>query len=519
MATQLKIDSKTENEKKPKDDLKFDDHFNKSFSEELVIGLCGPIGTDINFVSKCLREILEDDFNYTCVDIKLSDFIKKQFNISSKQKEAGFEYYKELIDKGNDLRNSAGNSILAKLAIHKVAQVRHEKSSDDSPPLHSKRICFLINSIKHREEYELLERVYRDLFYFIGVFSPHSLRVANLINKKVDKYLVEKLIDIDSEQKDLDYGQKVTDTFVKADYFLRVDDSHEQKVKGRLRRFLDLIFGTEIITPTDSESAMYHAFTASNNSACLSRQVGASITDENGKLISVGWNDVPKAGGELYPLRNGDIITQDHRCLNKDGGICFNDFEKNAISNNIAEILIKEGLAKGNKSDIVKIIKDSQIKDLIEFSRSVHAEMHAIIIGSQKSGTLMRGGKLFCTTYPCHNCARHIIAAGIKEVYYIEPYRKSLAIRLHSDAITELEGENDKVKILLYDGVAPDKYNDLFAMKSKNDRKEGGNKRQIRRKDAKPRTKFSLDAIPYLEQMVTRELTSENKFETLLQQI
>ena len=359
MATQLKIASNKEDETKVKDKVKFDDHFKKSFSEELVIGLCGPIGTDLNFVSKCLREILVDDFNYTCIDIKLSDFIKKNFNISSKQKENGFEYYKELIDKGNELRKTDGNNILAKLAIHKVAQIRHEHSTDENPPIHSKRICFLINSIKHNEEYELLERVYRDLFYFIGIFSPHYLRVNNLEKKKVDKYLVEKLIDIDSEQKELDNGQKVTETFIKANYFLRVDDSHEKKVKDRLRRFLDLIFGTDIITPTDNESAMYHAFTASNNSACLSRQVGASITDANGKLISVGWNDVPKAGGELYPLRQGDMIINDHRCLNKDGGICFNDFEKNLISNEIAEILIGAGLIKGSKPDVVKKIKDS----------------------------------------------------------------------------------------------------------------------------------------------------------------
>jgi deoxycytidylate deaminase len=30
-----------------------------------------------------------------------------------------------------------------------------------------------------------------------------------------------------------------------------------------------------------------------------------------------------------------------------------------------------------------------------------------------------------------------IVVAGITEVYFIEPYRKSLATKLHNDAITE----------------------------------------------------------------------------------
>lgn len=39
------------------------------------------------------------------------------------------------------------------------------------------------------------------------------------------------------------------------------------------------------------------------------------------------------------------------------------------------------------------------------------------------------------TTFPCHYCARHIVAAGIYEVQYIEPYPKSKALQLHADAI------------------------------------------------------------------------------------
>ena len=95
-----------------------------------------------------------------------------------------------------------------------------------------------------------------------------------------------------------------------------------------------------------------------------------------------------------------------------------------------------------------KNIRNSKISDLIEYSRSVHAEMNAIIKGAQNTADRMKGGKLFCTTYPCHNCARHIVFAGISEVYYIEPYTKSYATHLHKDSITDDEDVKDKVKIL-----------------------------------------------------------------------
>jgi hypothetical protein len=73
------------------------------------------------------------------------------------------------------------------------------------------------------------------------------------------------------------------------------------------------------------------------------------------------------------------------------------------------------------------------------------------------------------TTYPCHYCARHIISAGVDEVQYIEPYFKSLASRLHSDAIqqslTDWKPPSEKGRTLLFrpfTGVAPRLYRRAF---------------------------------------------------------
>lgn len=49
-----------------------------------------------------------------------------------------------------------------------------------------------------------------------------------------------------------------------------------------------------LITPTAMERVMQVAYTVKLNSGCISRQVGAVVTDNDNSIKSVGWNDVAK---------------------------------------------------------------------------------------------------------------------------------------------------------------------------------------------------------------------------------
>ena len=131
--------------------------------------------------------------------------------------------------------------------------------------------------------------------------------------------------------------------------------------------------------------------------------------------------------------------------------------------------------------------------------------MHAILSAGRVAGDKLVGGKIFVTTYPCHSCARHIIAAGITEVYYIEPYRKSLAVKLHGDAISELELDSKKVRVLAYDGVAPSKFLSLFRVAA-NSRKASGKLIRVELKQAMPRIEKSLESLPSREAIVVQSL-------------
>src|SRR5690606_19175210 len=84
-------------------------------------------------------------------------------------------------------------------------------------------------------------------------------------------------------------------------------------------------------------------------------------------------------------------------------------------------------------------VRSSRAMDAIEYGRMVHAEMNAIT-DAARVGHAIRGATLYCTTFPCHICAKHIIASGIARVVYLEPYPKSLAQELHEDAL-EVDGQ------------------------------------------------------------------------------
>lgn len=117
------------------------------------------------------------------------------------------------------------------------------------------------------------------------------------------------------------------------------------------------------------------------------------------------------------------------------------------------------------------LVRKLRVADLIEFSRAVHAEMEAIVSVARSGRKGIIDGRLYTTTYPCRNCARHTVAAGIGEVYYVESYPKSLVLSLHDDSISALSGDRtSKCVFLQFEGVASKNMESLFRIKS--DRKK-----------------------------------------------
>jgi hypothetical protein len=91
------------------------------------------------------------------------------------------------------------------------------------------------------------------------------------------------------------------------------------------------------------------------------------------------------------------------------------------------------------------------------------------LLSCARAGISTRAAALFCTTFPCHNCAKHIIDAGIERVVYVEPYPKSKALELHDDSIelrTKLDDPVSGTKVIFepFTGVGARRFLDLFSM-------------------------------------------------------
>lgn len=439
---------------------------------ELVFGLVGPIGVNLdNVISTLSRELKA--LNYAPVLIQLSKQIEVFFN-SDHSKEAEDKRISKLMDEGTRLRDKGGRGdAVALLGIAEICRIREEELGGEF-----EKHAFILRSLKHPSEVETLRNVYGKGFFVISVYSPREVRVTALADRISRSHFgkgtkarakAEEMIERDELEENTSFGQDVKDAFPLADLF--VDGRSKPSVDAQISRFLQLLFGNVFHTPSRDEHGMYYARSAALRSSDLNRQVGAAILKTEGDLIAVGCNDVPKAGGDLYwPGDKGDArdfqkgidAMADERI--KVLGELLERFERNGLLSKDAE--------KNELNDLVKklisgdkkaVLKGTRVMSLLEFGRSVHAEM-AALMSAARLGISVRDATLFCTTFPCHMCARHIVASGIKRVVYVEPYPKSMAKQLHRDAISvdPTAPSTDHVNFEPFEGIAPRQYQVIF---------------------------------------------------------
>lgn len=462
----------------------------EDLSNVLVFGIAGRVGSGASFVrDKIVQSLKTFDYEVDIVDVtemieqlkpSLGDALNDKINartlaIEELKGHSKATRVKSLQLTGNALRRKHGNAILSKCVINYFISPDLEQEGFNL----NRRKAYVIDSLKHPAEVELFREVFGVLFWMVGVVSSDSVRFNRLrqnkeFERRAFEYIsTEDTIGRDEEDKEGKFksGQAAIKTVVEADYFFANDSDTKDGIEAEAARLTKLVFGIQVVSPTPEEVGMNAAYQASLRAACLSRQVGAAIVGSNGQILSIGYNDVPKFGGGLYASTSNAI---DHRCWAW-GAKCYNDEEKQKITRQVVGVLREEGfIAAGKEEAAVKALRDSRISGLIEFSRAVHAEMEALLSIARLGISGLVGSTLYTTTYPCHNCAKHIVDAGLSRVVYMEPYEKSLARELHSDAIRDpLESTaTDKVSFDNYGGLAPKRFSCVF--KPSKDRKVDG---------------------------------------------
>lgn len=444
---------------------------------EIFIGVVAPVGVDYG-VGVDLIESRLHALGFHIERIKLSKLIPVVPGIPAISSVYEDERIWTLMKAGNEARIRLDDgAALAKLAILEVQSFR-ERTGGEATKI-SRSTAYIFLSLKNPEEISFLRETYGDAFVVVSFYEPREERVTSLAHKIAHS---KQCSDLDSERSEAEsivradekdgekQGQRVSDSFAEGDFF--VSTTSRDAARGAVERFVDVLFGHPFHTPTVDEYGMFLAWGVSLRSADLSRQVGAAVCDSEGNLIAVGCNDVPKAGGGQYWPGAGDA-----RDFQR--GYDSSAREKRRLVGEIVERLRDAGWLADDKAAMAQeprlnaligtvtdpVLDGVGVNNLLEYGRIVHAEMAAIADAARR-GLSMQDATLYTTTFPCHVCARHIVAAGIKRVVYVEPYPKSRAKDLHDDSIVVDSPAlvDGKVTFQSFTGIAPRRYGSMFQM-------------------------------------------------------
>src|ERR1700730_4523529 len=450
-------------------------------SPELIFGVTGAIGVDLTLVCNVLKEILREVRYDDAEIIRLSDLLR------SVQGNEGIPVTpvdvrtKQLMDAGDSFRRIlARGDAVALLGLPEIRARRKMITGDTQMP--APRKAYILHSLKRPEEVKALRRIYGRAFHLIAAFASRDVRVTTFAARIAesrhdfdqDKYrkVAEALIQRDEMDVTKQLGEDVSDTFPITDVF--IDATRRSAVVSEIGRFIDLVFRKPFETPMPDEFGMYFALAAALRSADLSRQVGAVIMGKPGEVISIGCNEVPKpSGGHYWGGDENDardfvlgydpstkikieMISEILHILRTNNWLAAHKTETDV------ETLVQPAIFGGDDN---AILKDAQLMNVLEFGRVVHAEMSAITDAARR-GLSVQDATLYCTTFPCPICARHIISSGINRVVYIEPYPKSMAQRLYPEAISSERQRATKEQAIFepFLGVSPGRYTDLFEM-------------------------------------------------------
>lgn len=494
---------------------------------ELVFALAGPVGSDLQEVSRTIGDALRKGEYTEIAEISLSALIRQiatkraltRADGSAIELVEGPEEKRvaALMDAGNAIRRLCADP--AALAAAAMAAIRGRRHRAGGKPA---RRAYIIRSLKRPEEVNLLRRVYGAGFFLIGVNVSRHARVDSLAKRIAQSHgetpassryanhlaQAETLAKRDEDEEWDDYGQRLRDVFQLCDLY--VSSTATTSLFAQIFRFVRLILGDLGETPCAEEQFMYHAFAASLASGALGRQVGAVLVSPTREVLGMGWNDTPKGGGGLY--RSGEHY--DRRDIHEDRDSV--NVHADQILEEMLETADRAGwlVVRPTLEQARAAFRGSRVTSLLEFGRTAHAEMEAVLAAA-RIGASVRGATLYTTTFPCHECARLMVTGGIAHVVYIEPYPKSRALELHRDAIHAFDDvtgpscgdpqcrETHVMRFEPFAGIGPHRYADLFSITTsagiRRDRKTKSSGARIRWDAKTSLPKIEMLPLSYLE--------------------
>lgn len=287
----------------------------------------------------------------------------------------------------------------------------------------------VIDAIRNPYEAFFLKRRYAN-FYLVSINTSDSQRMRSL--REYRKLSIKEISDLDNKE----YPGKISgeNKFIAQNIQACIEISdihiHNSKVSGfnqndldcQLAWYLALMMHPGLVMPTSIENCMQVAYTVKQSSGCISRQVGAVVTDDSYSVKCVGWNSTPQ-GQTPCLLRSAEDL------LGGVNGADYSDYERNdnvfrkALSDKYFELIKAGSTKKRNVPFCFKSIQNEIEGEKNQVhTRSLHAEENAFLQIAKYGGQKLFGGVLFTTASPCELCAKKAYQLGIVKIIYIDPY-------------------------------------------------------------------------------------------------
>jgi deoxycytidylate deaminase len=384
----------------------------ESEAKELIFAVVGHVGSGTSTVAQNLKNLLEVpgpkayDVGILKARDVIVDWALKQGHEVPPATKRDLEAVRRLQDLGDLMRSEGDHAAVAKGIVRNIQLLRAQKTGFEGPvtgpvPPDGQRRAYIVDSIRHPAEIQLLRHIYQDAFIVIGVVCEEQRRLDRVVRKYEDAGVERAKRFMKRDEKATEkHGQRVSDAFHLSDFFLdntveRLDAQgaprEDWDILQKLKRLIKIIDYSEIVRPEIGETAMHHAYAAAMQSACLSRQVGAALVDAAGNIVSTGTNEVPQAGGGVYGEDFNPDDKHDHRCAFRQTGstaYCSNTTEQIKIVedliNDIPELNVLDPI---RRNALKAEIRRGRVGDILEFSRAVHAEMDAVL-SAGRSGTV-----------------------------------------------------------------------------------------------------------------------------------
>ena len=383
-------------------------------------------------VDECNTTNIENLFNLLNFEIKeISNTLKEKLSVTTYKNYTDiFQLFGDNIRLYGDIKINEENKNPINIYtisknINKVIQIIKKHNKNNNLPTY-----IVIDAIRNSIENLYFKEKYSN-YYLIAInaddqdIEDRLLENGHMTREDIKKQS-KKEYQTQSLKNEEDFvSQNIQECIAKSDIFivnngkLENKNSNVKELYGQLIKYISLIKLPGLITPSNDEKMMQIAYTAKLNSGCISRQVGASITNKNGSLKSIGWNSVAE-GQTPCILRSKQDLLSDTTSK------AYSQFEKSnefkEMIRTTSELNPSHGL---NQSFCFKSIytkNTEKEKGNQVHTRALHAEENAFLQLAKYGSEGIKEGTLYSTASPCELCSKKAYQLGIKRVVYIDPY-------------------------------------------------------------------------------------------------